>query len=63
MPNWHRIKDGLMSDCGMFKITNSGPIDGNRYCLWTLHEWSGPDGKYSDFVRLVDMGTLEECKR
>jgi len=61
--NWHRIKDGMMSDDGLYKITNSGPKGGNRYCLWTLYEWDSPDGKFSDFVRLVRMGTLDECKR
>jgi len=60
--NWHRIKDGLMSDDGLYKITNEGPKGGKRYCLWSLYEWQGPDGAYSAHVRLERIGSLEECK-
>lgn len=62
MRNWHRVKDGLMSDDGIHKITNEGQKGGNWYVLWTLYEWQGPGGKHSAHARLVRMGTLDECK-
>lgn len=63
---WHERTDAhgkhLISEDGKLKITNEGPKGGRRYCLWSEIEWSGPEGTYSGFVRLVRMGSLEECK-
>jgi len=63
---WHERTDShgkyLISEDGKFKITNEGPKGGRRYCLWGEHVWMGPEGRYSAHVRLVRIGTLEECK-
>lgn len=53
----------FVSACGRFKIKNSGPRDGNRYCVWGLLRWSSQGKPYSEFCRLLKMGTLKECKQ
>lgn len=52
----------LISEDGKHKITNEGKKGGNRYCRWGLHRWHGPGGTHEGFVRLLAMGTLEDCK-
>lgn len=53
----------FISSCGRFKIKNSGPRDGDRYCVWGLFSWSCQGDPYQEYCRLLKTGTLDECKQ
>jgi len=52
MIKWQTNINYSESECGRYKITNTGEKKGNRYCLW---------GKKHDcFCLMLGMGTRKE---
>lgn len=51
-----------LSECCNYKIMNSRKEKGGScYGVFTLANWSCQGEGYRDFVRLVKVGTLDEC--
>lgn len=50
------------SECGNYKIKNAGNKGGCLYAVFTLGSWSCEGQEYKEFIRLVKVGTFDECK-
>jgi hypothetical protein len=53
---WREVDQSLVSDCGIFRITNEGSRGGKKY---RLDQW---DTLSRTYCRFKHQGTLDECR-